>query len=717
MDRLHLDFETRSLLDVTKVGSAIYAADDTTDAWCFAYAFNDEPVAIWWNRALWGEEPEPIPQRIVDHIRNGGTVAGFSVQFEWHIWNKVLRRDWPKLPELDYRQLDCTQARAVVMGLPRSLDVLAQALQQKTARTGAMAKDMAGRRLMLQMAKPRYMGDGTKRRDWWDDPGRRERLGAYCMKDVEVERWAEGFLRPLTARVRELWEMDFRMNHIRGVQIDTLLVQRTHAVVQVALRRANLQLAQLTDFAVTAVTQRERLVAWLRAEGLQVESLDKENLERLLDDDDVQGVIRDVLQLRADSAKSSLAKIPQFLRRTDAQGRMHGMLLFCGAGTGRWTAQGAQLHNLPRPELDEQTVALVIRILRNTERTPEQKHDLLELAFGAVLPVLADAIRGFIVAAPGKRLFVRDYANIEGRVIARIAGEQWKLDAFAAFDAGTGPDLYKLAAARILGKTVEQIDKHLRQLGKVAELALGFGGGAKALVKMAKKYAIKLAVYADVVMSSVSRDIVTKAESNWELFGFRDGIGRDTWMVAEMVKLAWRERHPAIKELWDQLDSCAIAAIRKPGSIQTYREISYQWGKVHGIPYLLCRLPSGRLLYYPRARIEHSQTSWGKPVQRVVYMGIHPVTKRWDRQGGYGGLWAENVTQADAFDHLGDAMLECEAAGFPSVLSVHDENLAEAPEAASDEAFGELMSHRRQWAEDMPLAVDGFHAKRYKKAA
>jgi len=703
-DRLHIDFESRSLLDLTKVGTVIYANEPSTYVWCFAWAFNHDKVALW-------EPGQPIPKRIIEHIANGGTVSGFSVQFEYHMWNIVLPRQLGQvLPPMTYQQLDCTQARAVVMGLPRNLDALAGALDQKHHR---MQKDAAGRRLMLQMARPRHVApDGSA--TWWDDPDRRHRLGLYCVQDVEVERYCEHYLRPLTPQHRQYWEMDFRMNFIRGIQIDTQLVEQARDLLALAAKHANKQIRRITGGACTGIAQIQGLRAWLATEGVETDSLDKEHLQALLDNEDIDGKAREALQLRQDFGKASLAKIAQFVRRT-ADGRMHGLLLFNGAGPGRWTGQGAQLHNLPRPELEAASVEYVVRVLRNTYYTAQEKYALLEMLFGAVLPAMADAIRGFIIAQPGHKLLVRDFSQIEGRCISRIAGEQWKLDAYRDYDAGRGPDLYKLAVAKAFGISVEDVDSYLRQLGKTMELSLGFAGGAPALNKQARKYRINLADYYAIVSQSVSRSAVSKAEWGWTTFGFKTGIKERTWMVAEMLKLAWRETNPAIVELWNKLDECAIAAVREPKKVFTYRAISFQLGKIKGIPYLMCQLPSGRILYYPYATWTEQTTPWGAQKESVRFMGINPLNRKWTSSHGRGGLWAENITQGDAFDLIAAAMLRCEDAGFPPVLSVHDENIAEAPLWADDALYGRLMAQRPPWARGMPLAADGFSGHRYAK--
>jgi DNA polymerase len=424
--------------------------------------------------------------------------------------------------------------------------------------------------------------------------------------------------------------MDFRLNYLRGVQIDVPLIRRAQEVVRVAIADLCKELVDITGDRLGNATQVDKLRGWLAEHGCPLPNVQKETLEAVLLQEDLTPEVRRVIEIRQSIGKTSTSKIPAFLRRTDELQRMHGMLLFNGAGPGRWTGSGAQLHNLPRPEEKARDVAYIVRVLRNAQMTPREKVDLLNAVFGATMPCIAEAIRGFIIAKPGHRLFVRDFANIEGRCIARIAGEEWKIQAFRAFDEGRGPDLYRVAAAGIFGCSPEDIDDHLRSVGKVSELALGFAGGAPALSKMARKYRIKLVDYQGVIRSSVSNRIIGKAEWGWDNFGFRAGLPQDAWMAAEMVKLAWRERHPAIVALWDKLLEAAMAAIREPGALFAYRSVAYQYGNIKGHNYLLCKLPSGRLLYYPHASIEYHATHWNDSEAYVRFMTTDPVTHRWN---------------------------------------------------------------------------------------
>ena len=301
-------------------------------------------------------------------------------------------------------------------------------------------------------------------------------------------------------------------------------------------------------------------------------------------------------------------------------------------------------------------------------------------------------LRGFLVAAPGHDLIAVDFANIEGRVLAWLAGEEWKVNAFKEFDDGIGPDLYLVAASRIFGCSVAEAKPH-RQVGKVAELALGYGGGIGAFQTMAKGYS------------------VTVADER-----------------ADSIKAAWRQAHPRIVEFWYALEAAAIAAVLEPGSVQTVGRISY---KVKG-SFLWCRLPSGRLICYPYPRVEIITTPWGSDKDALTYKTTPPQdakkrhkivpdpsnTNSWVRMSTYGGELAENVTQAAARDLLAEAMGRLELLKFPVVMHCHDEAVVEVKDSAPPQTQSwveNIMREVPDWAAGLPVAVEGWRSARYRK--
>lgn len=376
------------------------------------------------------------------------------------------------------------------------------------------------------------------------------------------------------------------------------------------------------------------------------------------------------------------------------------------------SGRGAQLQNLPRPSNEDDKQPMIDAIL-------ESKDDrLIEALYGNTLTVVADCIRGMITASPGHELFVADFSAIEARVNAWLAGENRVLDAFDAFDRGKGPDLYKVAASDIYNRKPDQISKPERQVGKVALLALGYQGGPGAFAKMAKGYGLDIATAAIPVRAAATPENIEKANKGWKDRGAKTGMGEARWMTAELIKLAWRDRNSRIVAMWHALEDAAIEAVQNPGKQVGTGKIDYK--RVGS--FLFCRLPSGRVLTYPYPTLKRFPAPWtddnGKPVMRdgLVYKGVNSVTRQWSEQHFYGGLACENVVQAVARDCMVNGMMNVTKAGYPIVLTVHDEAVAERPLGeGSQEEFEALMVAPAPWMRGLPLAAEGYVSERYRK--
>lgn len=665
---LHVDFETRSAADLKKTGVYAYAAHATTDIWCLAYAFDDGPIEVW-------TPGQPVPADIVEHIMLDGVLTGHNAAFERIIWRYILAPRYG-FPEPATEQWRCTMAMAYSLAMPGSLENAAPAAGLD------MAKDKHGHRLMMQMARPRKVeDDGTI--VWWNEPEKIARLIEYCKQDVAVERALEKRLRPLSVSELALWHLDQKIND-RGVLVDETLALAAKGIVKQAQADLDVRMRALTDNEVSACSNRNQLVKWIRGQGVDCDSINKAAMEVLLEEDNpLPPQVRAVLLVRQESARASVAKIDSLLNgKSPEDDRAKGLLQFHSASTGRWGGRRFQPQNLKRP--DEEDIDTLIDIVATGD------FDYLSMSYPNPLSAVGDILRGLVVAAHGHRIVAADYSNIEGRVLAWLAGEQWKLDAFRAFDGGTGHDLYKITAAGILGKEPSAVTKDERQShGKVPELALGYQGGVGAFSTMAANYGLTLEV-----------------------------------PVIEAIRDGWREKHPRIKQFWYDMEEAAVCAVQNRGEVAHCRKIAF---KVAG-SWLMMRLPSGRYIAYPRPEIREFDVPWGGTKAGLTYFStIDPAKKgkiidddanstTWARIKTYGGMLAENATQAVARDVLADAMPRLEAAGYPIILTVHDEVVCEVPTGhGSVDEMEDIMCDLPAWAAGLPVAAEGFEGERYRK--
>lgn len=693
---LHLDLETRSTVDLKKRGVTVYAQDPTTDVWCAAYAFGDGPIELWTPGA-------PCPPEIVDHVLEGGEMHAYNANFERVIWREILgpRYGWP-VPELE--QYVCVMAMAYAMALPGNLEGAAAAVGLE------VQKDMAGHRLMMQMAKPRRTEpDGTI--VWWDDVDRRERLYAYCKQDVETERQLEKRLFRLRPFERQVWLLDQRIND-RGVRIDKETCEQAKKVVADATAKLDAEMRSVTGGRVSACSNVVQLVKWLRENGVKTDSVAKDAVTDLLITE-LPEHARRALELRQDAAKTSTRKIDAMLTRTAADGRMHDYAQYHGAATGRWAGRGAQVQNFPRPDEMFEDFS---RVQQAIETIQTGDHELVDMLFGPAPAVVSNCLRAMITANQDHEIVSADFASIELVVLAWLAEQHDKLDAFRAYQRGDGPDLYKVAASGIFNCDPSDIGKgEKRQIGKVSELALGYQGGVGAFAQMAKGYGLKPAKLAEAYDSvlEASPGYLERAEDAWSSRGRKSGMMKKAWLTAEMIKLAWRQKNDRIMEYWPQLENAAIEAVRNPGAVvAASRNIRY---RVAG-SFLWCQLPSGRCLCYPYPRLETIMLPWGKEAERIVFKAVDQLSRKWVDKAFYGGLASENVTQAVARDLLAEAMVRVEAADYPVAMHVHDEIVSEVPQGAADLAeFERLMAELPAWAKGCPVSAAGWVGERYRK--
>jgi DNA polymerase bacteriophage-type len=698
MTILSLDVESRSAVDLKKAGAHRYWEDETTSLWCACYAFDDEPVQTW----LPGQ---PCPPRIAAHVAAGGTISGWNVSFERLAWRHCLapRHGWPVAA---LEQFEDTAAAGAAMGLPRGLGDAAKAMGLDEE------KDGEGHRLMLRMSKPR----APRKNEppglyWWDDQERIDRLVAYCARDVEAERALRKVLVPLSPAEREVYLLDQRIND-RGVAIDVKLVNALLKIVDEALAGLDRRMAEVTGYQVRKCSEVARLMEWLQSRGVRAESLAKASLEDLLLDVFMPEEAREAIEIRKEAAKTSTAKLKAMLACVCEDGRARGLHLYHGAGTGRWAGKLIQTQNMPRGTgtVKDPEAAAPDFLLGSAQ--------WIDLVYGSPMSAVSDTLRSCLCAGPGKRFIAADFSAIEGRVTAWLAGEKWKLEAFRANDEGRGAGIYELTAAGILNKDVATISKSERQAyGKVPELALGFQGGVSAFHSMARIYNVDMADAYEPLQGTAGTETWGKAERRYAECLERGDSGTDVmteraWVASEVTKVLWRAKHPAVAALWKGLEEAAFDAVARPGVQFGYRLIEY----VVKRDFLWCRLPSGRVLAYGAPRIREQETPWGEKRPAVTALGVDSVTKKWRRFGLYGGLATENVVQAVARDLLVHGMLTAERAGYPIVLHIHDEAVAEVPDDFGSVAeFEALLCDAPAWAEGLPYVASGYEARRFKK--
>jgi len=656
---LSADFETRSAINLKLVGLHRYAQDATTDVWCMSYAFDYEPVQLW-------QMGQPAPARVIDHVRSGGKLKAWNAQFERVIWNMILaaRCGWPRLT---IEQTHCTMAQATFNGYPASLDKCADALGLP------MGKDKLGHRLMLQMCKPKEIAGGTC--IWWDDRDRQQKLGTYCIQDTEVERTIASRLRPMSVEERDTYVLDQQINE-RGFRIDHELVHAGITMVGDVLKRLDDEVRELTKGMVANTRKRVELINWLWLHSdLEVDSIDKYAIAAILRRDDIDAIVRTVLTIRSEAAKSSLAKLAVMQRAVCLDSRLHGTLQYYGAGrTGRWAGRLIQPHNFPKGHLKPEEVEGIAADVKRADEMMD--FEWINILHGPQLDVMASLLRSCIVAGDGRELLVADFNAIEARVLAWLANEAKQLQLFRS-----GGDPYRAMAADVYRVPAAEVTGEERWLGKQLVLGCGYQQGSDSFQK-------RLA---------------------------REGIDVDA-DFAENAISSYRRTNPNITGLWENMQTAAMNAIRQPGVVFSNGKIGF--AVKHGM--LFMKLPSGRFLAYIRPSIAEVTTKtadgndWTR--EQIFYWGVDPVRYQWRRLYTYGGKLTENAVQAIARDCLAKAMLRVSASGFPIVLHVHDEIVAEVPVGTRDLGeFERLMAEVPPEIDGCPIRVSAWHGPRYRK--
>ena len=735
---LIFDFETRSPCNLIDRGVYIYAEHPDTDALLASFklsiaeheVFNTAQRA--WidargpvNAICRWRNGEPMPPYLKAYVEAGGEICAHNAAFERLIWWNVMhiKHGWLK-PKLE--QFRCTAATAAAMSLPRSLDRLGDALGLK------IKKDKKGSELIKIHSVPR--GFDIEGKPVWhplhNDPESLEAFHAYCDVDVLSEEEAHSRLIPLSDEEMEVYWLNERIND-RGLRIDTASAHSAIELAEKTKDKINKELFELTGGAAPAFTLTARIKEWVHKQGIPVTVLDKDAVEELLHLE-LPPKVRRVLELRIDAGKSSVDKLAAMLKATCRDGTVKGVFLHHGAGqTGRFSARLVQLHNMPRPRKIFEDAHPRLDVLFEAIRTgdPDYIQSLYGKELGRPLHLLADAVRSFIWAKPNHTFIGGDFSSIEGRIAAWYGREDWKIKAFEALDRGEGAGIYETTAAGIYNIPVQGVSKPQRQVGKIAELALGFGGGVGALSRMAKTSRLDLSTVYPNLWEVAGDDRRWKAVARYEENVKRQDataieLGREAYIAGNLIVQGWREKHAGIAQAWRSLINAAMEAVHAPGMVVPAHGIPHVAYLVkHG--FLWLRLPSGRCLAYGAPEVREVEVPWADKTQEPAKREKQPaVTVRgvgannaWMRYPLNLSITYNNLVQGTARDLLVHAMHNVERAGYPVVLHAHDELVAEVhKDFGSVEEIERLMCDMPPWAAGLPMAAAGFRLKRYAKA-
>lgn len=686
-DRATIDFETRSRCNLRKSGSWKYSLDKTTQVLCLAFHlpyWDTDRVALW-HPAF----PDlGIPEEGTDELRellfwvlSGGLVEAHNSWFERGIWENIMvpRFGWPAV---DGKQWRCSAAKAAAHSLPRSLDDVAAALGLR------VRKDADGSKVMMKMNKPRKPRK-KEREEWARTHGDEampllyhesrellETLWDYCKQDVRTEIAVSAAIPDLSSSEEAIYCLDQTINQ-RGFLLDTYGVDAALTLIKSESDRLNTELASLTGGRPDKATKRRAMQEWFADQWVVLEDTKGPTIDAMLKGDDLDPKVRRGLELIQTLGRASTAKYEAMRNWACPDGRVRGGLLYHGASTGRWSGAGVQPHNFPRGSVKDVDGAWSVIKSGDADAirafVPDKKKGK---PVGDVLKLLSESLRGAIIASPGKKLFVADYAAIEARVLLWCAGEENALEIFRR-----GEDIYCDMASSIYRRPIIANPENQppeRALGKVAVLGLGYQMGASKFYQTCANF----------------------------------GIPIDE-ALAEQVVAAYRSKYTRVKQLWWDTETAAINATRHTG--QAFRSGPVFWENEGA--FLYCTLPSGRRLAYPSPRVKGVTTSWGASKVGLTYMGTNAMTRQWHRQTVYGGLLVENIVQAISRDIMAEAALRCEESRvYEPILTVHDELIAEANDHLGEvPEFVKLVARVPDWAEGCPIEAEGWAGKRYRK--
>ena len=685
-----IDYETFSEADIKKTSSYIYSKHPSTEIMCLSFRvgtlenLRTAPVRTWAplteiSKHRKDLRTKKIKKQLLKILLDPDIIlVAHNSLFEQAITRNVITKFLYK--ELGVKKGSkfvispsrylCTAALAQVYALPRSLEGACAALKLEHA------KDKEGHRIMLKLCKPRKPSKNNPSKRF-NDPQDFNRMVEYCESDIYAETDLFLFLDPLIKKERLLWEFDQRMNW-HGIGVDIELVKKISKMIAEEKSYLTKKLIKLTGGKVQTGGQRDKLLLWLKKNGLKLSNLQAKTVEDAIDSPDVSQKIKTVLTIRQGLNKTSLKKYNAFLNQTDDESIIRFLLNFHAASTGRWGGMGLQPHNFPRGNLKHKEIV----------DGQEIEHDLapiiadlisdgadlnfIRMLVPDVMDCFSSLLRTMIVPHKGKQFYSADFASIEVRVLFWIAEHAEGVKAF--FE---GRDQYKEMALDIFDLLdLNLVDTFMRFVGKQSVLGDGFGMGPAKFIAQCASYGVTI-----------------------------------TPALAKKSVAAYRKKNKPVVDLWYALEEAAINAVKNPTKKFTTNKTTWFMKK----RFLCCKLPSGRCLYYIDPAVVYQMTPWGKRKAVLTHMGLSP-TKKWVRQKTWGGVLTENVVQAVARDIMAASMNRVVKHDYEVVLTVHDEILAENDIGkGSVKEFEQIMSIVPKWAKGCPVAAEGWQGFRYRK--
>lgn len=683
MPILHLDYETFSTIDLTEVGAYRYAAHADTEPLMAAVAVDNEDPLLFIPELYdpgfaKNEDVRTLLRELLP--REDTTIFAHNAQFEVAIsryhWHAFFGDDVPMPDILQWR---CTAALARRAGLRHRLAEIGEDLelkQQKDKRGGELIKTFSG------MQKPRK---GEPFRIYpWDRPEEFQAFGEYCIQDVVTEREVHKALKAFDLKGSCLKHFQFDMTiNDRGLPVNVDALKKAQVIYEEASVGMRQQFREMTGL---NQTQREKVKAWLQARGYPFENMQAMSVENALEDtrwadtgegaagEDHRQFTLDVLGLYSDLSYSAVSKIGTMLNCECGDGYVRGALMYYGASTGRWSGRLIQPQNFKRPTV--KGTAIAYQMIQDGCTMEE-----LSMVFGNPIEVLSSCIRHFIHPHAGQFLQA-DYAAVEARIVCWLAGQEDALDEYRR-----GIDRYKLMATKIYGIKLEEVDDRQRWVGKQSVLGCGFQLWWPGFQAQCAKYGVE--------------------------------VDDET---SENAVVSYRDKHAKVVSLWKACDDAAKRSIVEPGKwCKAGPKLAFATTHVKSakMDFMFLRLPSGRMLAYPKPAITKVRKKFGEKsrvVDQVTFYGALPKTVKWGRASTYGGKLCENATQAVAADLMANGSVEAERRGIQIATLIHDEALAyEHPKLGLDD-FIDALCTLPEWAEGLPLVAEGKIIPYYLKA-